>query len=79
MRTNDKPSELKVDQLVTTDFTFAFSKVVRRITDIQADSNYGSGFRATADGGKPCECCGHRPTIAIANVDAAWFIPVNQT
>ena len=78
MRLNNDPSKLKVGDLVTSDFLDVNIRLVRRITWIKKDDSAGSGYRACADGGQPCQCCGHVPGTPILNVDAAWFIPVQE-
>ena len=47
--------------------------VVRKITMIRKNKQYGSGYVASVDGGEPCKCCGLTKGKSIENVDAAWF------
>lgn len=69
----NKYGELKVGDLVTTDWLVDKEDIVRKITTIYTDNQCGSGFRASADGGEPCKTC-HRPlSNPVENVDANWF------
>lgn len=78
MKLNHDPSELKVGDRVTSDFLNVDIHLIRRITWIEKDETTGSGYRASVDGGEPCQCCGKVPGVSIIRVDAAWFRPVRS-
>ena len=61
---------------VTTEYHESEITVVRTITDLTLDSEYGSGIRASCDGEVKCDCCGRSAGTSIYNVDASWFFPV---
>jgi len=79
VRVNDNAEELKVGQLVTTDYHSRETAVVRKIEKIVRDRGYGSGYKARADGGSVCPHCKMVgtpvPIEFMSYVDAAWFIP----
>ncbi len=60
---------------VTSKFRSNESDVVRTITSIYEDITTGSGYRASADGGEVCKCCGLIKAKPINSVDASWFLP----
>lgn len=60
---------------VTSKFRSNESDVVRTITIIYEDITTGSGYRASADGGEVCKCCGLNKGKPIEFVDANWFVP----
>ena len=67
---------LSVGDSVTTTFYEDEKGVVRKITSVEKDFLCGSGYRASADEGVMCKCCGNLPAVAVEGVDAAWFKPV---
>ena len=73
MNLNKKVSSLKVGDKVVTEHRLYEEDIIRTITKIEKNKNYGSGFVASADGGEPCKCCGLTKGKPIENVDAAWF------
>lgn len=69
-------AQLKVGDLVTTDYDSEHRKLIRRIIGIIKDDSCGSGFRIMADGGEICPHCG-RQEKSTPPVDGAWFVPVD--
>ena len=69
---------LKVGDLVTSDYHHQEKTVVRKITKIKPDKQYGSGYYASADGGEPCPHCGRPFGTEINYVDSAWFVLVEK-
>jgi len=67
--------KFKVGDLVTTDFDIDHKTLVRKITRIEKNEEYGSGYKIWADGGCPCPCCGRTFAEPINGVDGAWFVP----
>lgn len=65
--------DFKVGMKVTSSFRRAESDVIRTLTMFKEDNTTGSGFRASADGGEPCECCGLKKGSEINYVDGGWF------
>ena len=76
MRLNDTPGKLKIGDLVTTGYRGDEKDVVRKITLVEKNERYGSGYMASADGGLKCRECGRSFGQPINGVDASWFIPV---
>jgi len=66
----------KVGDLVTTRYYQDQDKIVRKIVYIKRDNEYGSGFCASADVGKPCPHCNRPFADAIFHVDSDWFVKV---
>lgn len=77
MSSNKHPELLKIGDKVTSDFYLEESKVIRTLTCIKKDSSCGSGYRASADAGEKCPCCGKFEGKPIGSrhhgIDAAWF------
>lgn len=63
----------KVGDKVISEYIMHEEEVVRTITMIRKDEQYGSGYVASVDGGEPCKCCGLTKGRPIENVDVAWF------
>lgn len=70
MRLNRHPEKLRVGMLVVTEFHYDECHVVRELTRIEKDENFGSGYRAWASGGLLGQ--------DIEGVDASWFEPAPQ-
>jgi len=52
--------------------------IVRKITRIDIDEMCGSGFRASANGGEKCKCCGVVTGRNIEEVDLGWFTKLSE-
>lgn len=72
--------QLSVGDRVTLRWSYGGCKksVVRRITEICADSSCGSGARASVDGGPKCPTCKRYEAPEITNVCASYFVPVKK-
>ena len=68
----DKPP-FKVGDEVTTDMPGEDNTVVRTITKIRKSDLCGSGWMASADGGKQCPACGRWDATPLKDYDAPWF------
>lgn len=64
---------LKVGDKVKSDFWHDEKDIIRTITFFKKNSDYGSGYCASADDGGKCPCCGKPYGKTITGVDAAWF------
>ena len=60
---------------VKTNFYTGDEDVVRRVTDVQRDPTYGSGWRVSADDGGICPCCNRARSMPLTDVDGAHFAP----
>ena len=67
--------QLAVGDLVVTDYARGEETVVRRVTAVVKDGNFGSGARASADDGGACSHCHRSFGTKIHNVDSSWFLP----
>ena len=63
----------KVGEKVTSKFNSGEEDIVRTITKCERDDSCGSKFRASANGGEPCKCCGKIIGNSIIDVDSLWF------
>lgn len=73
IKLNKRADLLSVGDKVTTEYAMYEKDIVRTITMIRKDRQYGSGYVASVDGGESCKCCGLTKGKPIENVDAAWF------
>jgi len=73
--TNKRPQDLRVGQLVTTDYERGAEQVVRRVMDIKPDKRFESGYMVNIDGGESCPHCLRPFAKPIRRIDAAWAIP----
>lgn len=64
---------LKVGMKVTSPFNPSEKDIVRTLTRMERQPNFGSKYGASADGGEPCPTCGHCPGTPIPYVDSSWF------
>lgn len=74
MRLNKNPKLLTVGMKVTSDYHESEHTVIRTLTSLIIDKSYGSGVKASSDGGETCSCCGKTLGTPIENLDSAWFL-----
>lgn len=65
----------RVGQRVVTDFDQKHRDVVRRITSVQRDGAFGSGWRINMNDGGRCPTCDRPHAHWIRNVDGDWARP----
>ena len=75
---NKNPQDLKVGQLVTTDFENGAELVVRSLIGIRRSTYSESGYAVYMDGGEPCPHCQRPFAKRVGWIDAGWAIPVDK-
>lgn len=73
----------KVGDKVTTDYYDQQKSLIRTVVAVTKYSGCKSGWAVYADGGEPCQSCGHVKGSAIKGshglgVDSGWFKKVEQ-
>lgn len=68
----------KVGDKVTTNHPGEDQTIVRTITKIKKSDICGSGWIASADGGKQCPTCGRWDASPLTDYDAPWFQLVKE-
>ena len=63
---------------VRTDYHLDQKWVIRTLTKLERDLEYGSGFMACADDGGDCPHCKRPLGDPIFRVDAGWFVLVEE-
>jgi hypothetical protein len=62
-------------QKVTTTFDEEEKRVIRTVTRLEKNDQYGSGYLIVMSGGPNCPTCHRSSGEQIGPVDAAWAIP----